>query len=114
MVFPVLRGLEGVLKKMLILKGIRVNKNFGEVFEPDEAGSTTYKFLNMHSTAINDSEYCDLLSACYNYLSANRHGIFHVNGVINTTRLLSRENAIEMFNEVIDLIETTYPQVKPK
>lgn len=114
MVFPILRGLEGALKKMLILKGIRVNKNFGEVFMPDEEGSSPYKFLDKHSTSIDDSEFCDLLINCYTYLSANRHGIFHINGVINTTRILPRENALEMFNEVIDLIESTYPAVKAK
>ena len=114
MVFPILRGFEGALKKMLILKGIRVNKNFGEVFEPDAPGSATYKLLNIHSTAINDVEFCDLMTNCYNYLSANRHGIFHINGILNTTRLLSRENALEMFNEIIDLIETTYTEVKAK
>jgi len=114
MVYPILRGLEGVLKKMLIIKGIRINKNFGEVFEPDAPGSTTYKLHQIHSKAINDAEFCDLMIKCYNYLSANRHGIFHINGIIKTTRLLSRENALEMFNEIIDLIETTYTKVKAK
>lgn len=114
MVFPILRGFEGAIKKMLILKGIIVNRTFGEVFEPVSNGSTTYKFLNCHSTAINDNDYCNLLTNCYNYICANRHGIFHVNGVINSTRMLSRESAIEMFNEIIELIEDTYSKVKSK
>ena len=112
MVFPVLRGLEGFLKKMLILKGIKVKKNFGEVFEPIAKDSPKYKFLECHSVAIADTTYCDLLTETYNYICANRHGIFHVNGVINATRLLSREEAIETFNEIIELIEITYSTIK--
>jgi len=114
MVFPVLRGFEGVIKKLLNLKGITINNNFGEVFEPISAGNPNYKFLDVHSTAISDTEYCDLLTECYNYLNANRHGIFHINGIINATRQLTREDAIEMFNEIIDLIETTYSKIQEK
>lgn len=111
MIFPMLRGLEGAIKKMLSLRGITVNMNFGEVFTPITQGSTSYKFLDSISTRLSDANYCALLSECYNYLNANRHGVFHVNGAINTTRLLSRDEALEMFNEIIELIERTYQNI---
>jgi len=111
MIFPMLRGLEGAIKKMLLLRGISVNKSFGEVFKPISQGSTTYEFLECHSNSIADANYCNELIKCYHYLIANRHGIFHINGTINTTRLLTRENALDMFNEIIELIEATYQSI---
>lgn len=108
MVYPILRGLEGVIKKLLKLKGINVNKNFGEVFEPVATGSTTYRLLNCHKTTISNSRHCNALEDCYNYLVANRHGIFHVNSAISSTRMLDHDEAIEMFNDIVELIETNY------
>ena len=35
MIFPILRGLEGVIKKMLLLKGIRVDKKYSNRFHQD-------------------------------------------------------------------------------
>ncbi len=108
MVYPILRGLEGVIKKLLKLKGISVNNNFGEVFEPIAKGATTYKLLNRHKITIGDSRHCTALEDCYNYLVANRHGIFHVSSAINSTRMLDHDEAIEMFNDIVELIETSY------
>lgn len=107
MIFPMLRGLEGVIKKMLFLKGIRVNKNFGEIFEPVSSGSTIFRLKSCHLTSM-DSKYSSAVGNCYSYLVANRHGIFHINSILNTTRIISREEAIDMFNELVELIETNY------
>ena len=111
MIFPILRGLEGVIKKFLLMSGIRVNKNFGEVFEPISAGGLTYKLKSCYSTIINNSKHCTTIESCYNYLVANRHGIFHINSAINTTRQINREEAIEIFNELVELIETSYSHI---
>lgn len=113
MVFPLLRGLEGVIKKLLLLKGIGVNKSFGEVFEPINTGATTYKFLEHHSNMIGDSNYCSIIEGCYNYLVANRHGLFHVNSIINSTRQITRDEAMGIFNEVVELIEKSCSSIVP-
>lgn len=111
MIFPILRGLEGVIKKFLLLSGIRVNKTFGEVFEPISHGATIYKIKDCHSITINNRTHCASIEKCYNYLVANRHGIFHINSAINTTRQINREEAIEIFNELVELIETSYSEI---
>ena len=110
MIFPILRGLEGVIKKMLLLKGIRVDKHFGEVFEPISSGSTVYRLKGCHSATM-DSKHSTTIEKCYNYFVANRHGIFHVNSSLSTTRQIRREEAIDIFNELVELIENSYLEI---
>lgn len=110
MIFPMLRGLEGVIKKMLLLKGIRVDKHFGEVFEPISSGSTVYRLKGCHSATM-DSKHSTTIEKCYNYFVANRHGIFHVNSSLSTTRQIRREEAIDIFNELVELIENSYLEI---
>lgn len=113
MVFPLLRGLEGVIKKLLRLKGIVVNKTFAEVFKPVSTGAATYEFIEHHSNMIGDSKYCSTLESCYNYLVANRHGIFHVNSIISSTRQITRDEAIGIFNEIVELIDKSCSSIIP-
>ena len=110
MIFPILRGLEGVIKKMLLLKGIRVDKYFGEVFEPISSGSTVYRLKGCHSATM-DSKHSSTIEKCYNYFVANRHGIFHVNSSLSTTRQIRREEAIDIFNELVELIGNSYLEI---
>lgn len=110
MVFPILRGFEGFIKKLLTVKGIRINKNFGEVFEPVTSGSTTYRFLASHTSSL-DANYITVLESCYNYLVANRHGVFHIDSIINASRILNRDEAIQLFNDTVELIEMSHSSI---
>lgn len=95
---------------MLLLKGIRVNKHFGEVFEPISSGSTVYKLKACYSNTM-DRKHSTTIEKCFNYFVANRHGIFHVNSSLNTTRLIRRDEAIDIFNELVELIENSYLEI---
>ncbi len=110
MVFPILRGFEGFIKKLLAIKGLRVNKNFGEIFEPISAGSTTYQFLACHRGGL-DGNFLTTLENCYNFLVANRHGVFHIDSIVNSSRILSRDEALQLFNDTVELIETSHSSI---
>lgn len=110
MVFPILKGFEGFLKKTLAIKGLRVNKNFGEVFEPISTGSTTYRLIPSRCANL-DSNTISTLESCYNFMVENRHGIFHMDSIVNASRILNRQQAIEIFNQSVEIIESSYIKI---
>lgn len=107
MVFPILKGFEGFLKKTLAIKGLRINKNFGEVFEPIHTGATTYRIIPSKTNGLN-SDTILVLENCYNFIVENRHGIFHMDTIVNASRLINRQQALEIFNQSVEIIESSY------
>jgi hypothetical protein len=103
-VYPALRGLEGVIKQMFNMQGVIIGDNFGGkiTFDPDSGSSTldpayiTFFTANMTSA----------IEKAYSYYKTNRHGIFHVDGTIVTTRIIeSKDEGEEILGEVFALIE---------
>ncbi|RZK26801.1 MAG: hypothetical protein EOO43_01760 [Flavobacterium sp.] len=104
--YPALRGLEGLVKKMFKDLAIVVGENFGgyisynpttdiAVIEPAHLG----KFTSGQAKGIEEA---------YRYYKKNRHGLFHVDGTINTTRMVeTKEEALDILGEIFDTFEVS-------
>ena len=101
MVFPALRGLEAYIKCLLVKHGIVVtigggvssHFNRGSLLPGNQA-----KIACKHTiSAIEDS---------FEYYSANRHGLFHVDGTPATTRTIGdRQEAIAIVGHILHLMD---------
>lgn len=112
-VFPALRALEGYLKFLLNQKDIVVDKkhNFGTVFKSNHLG----KFVldTKHKKPTIDSNYEEALEEVYNYFHGSRHVLFHVDQILITTKLIEdKQEAKDIFYEVINLIENTFVKIE--
>jgi hypothetical protein len=55
---------------------------------------------------------CTAINQCYSYYKDNRHGLFHVDGMIQNTRLIEcRSEANSIVTEILSLIDNTYAEV---
>ena len=117
-VFPVLKGLEALLLKLLLNKSIIINhnaakgsgehKNFSEIFEPSVHGDKTsrYVVLSKISTKISDPTYINCLEDLYNYLMKSRHVYFHANQILMMTRMIfDKSEADAILNDTLELID---------
>jgi hypothetical protein len=108
MIYPILRGLEGVIKKILFLKGMKDYTTFGDIFE-FKKDVYKWKIKDCYSNKLGSVNMCSKLEECYFYFHSNRHRIFHIDNNINTTFVIDRrEVAVEKFNEIVELIEETF------
>lgn len=100
--FPALRALEGYIKYIFSLKSITIGYNFSGIFDKG--------ILTSHISAkIGDTILQAELERLYNYLINNRHVIFHTEQIlIGTTLLEEKQEADEIVNSVLNLIETSY------
>jgi len=105
---PVLRGLEGYLKQMLASKGYPIERNFGSVID----GSGEYPCVqDAVKTAINCSNTVLAVEKCYAYWVSQRHGLFHIDSTVDTSRVLDRNEAAEIIEHTLELIESTYTAI---
>lgn len=107
-VFPVLKGLEGYIRKILSDNEIRTDNNYhpiGSIFAQNKDNwvvKTEYRSKMSQETI-------SALGKLYSYWASERNPLFHVDGNINATRLVeTRKEADDIFNTVVDLIESTY------
>ncbi|TKG94184.1 hypothetical protein EYV94_12925 [Puteibacter caeruleilacunae] len=105
--FPVLRGVEGILKKTFIDQGIPIEKTFKEYFRCNDntgqcewAKSVTGLFPN--------EELRKTLLALYRFYHAERHTLFHINATIEDTRTLQYSDAVELIERGLKLIDKVY------
>lgn len=100
--FPALRALEGYIKYLFGLKSITIGHNFGGIFDKGILTTTI-------SSQVADTNYQSELERLYDYLVGNRHVIFHTEQIlIGTTILEDKQEADEIVNNVLNLIETSY------
>ena len=100
--FPALRALEGYIKYLFGLKSINIGHNFGGIYDK---GSLTAGV----SSQVADVNYQGELERLYYYLASNRHVVFHAEQLlIGTTLLEDKQEADEIVNNVLNLIETSY------
>jgi hypothetical protein len=104
--FPALRGLESYLKIIFKEKDITI---IGNKFNHFDKNNGKYTLKNEHKEKISCTETTNCIEKCYNYLSVNRHPLFHASNITTTSRLLTNKNdAIKIVNTVFKLIEETY------
>ncbi|MFC0876040.1 type II toxin-antitoxin system RnlA family toxin [Saccharicrinis sp. FJH2] len=107
-VFPVLRGLEGFLKQVLIQFGILIGKDgFGELFTVNNLGR--YELTSNVRERINDAGKEKVILDIYKFYNTNRHGLFHVDSVIESTRTLeNKDECIALIEKTVILMENSY------
>lgn len=107
-----MRGLEGVLKQIYLDNGIVIGKDgFGDYLQIDSRGiSVTLKnsTTNKISCGKTQKAICDIYSF-YNY---HRHSLFHMDGIIETSKILNRTEAESIINMALNLIESSISSIK--
>lgn len=116
-VFPTLRALEGYLKFLLLKKNILMDKQntFGTVFQPEIPGAKASKYvlISKYKANTKNAQYDEVLEDLYDYFKGNRHVLFHVEQVVIATKLIEeKQEAIDIFYQVANLIENTYKKVE--
>jgi hypothetical protein len=110
-VFPALRALEGVIKKMLFIRGHSEGRNgyaFGRIFWKDTLLGK-YSVKPQFTEHFDDPEFCNALELCYNYYNQQRHGLFHAEEFTDASRFIeTQELASQIIDEVVRLIDSNY------
>jgi hypothetical protein len=102
--YPVLRGLEGFIKKMFSDKGIEVGQSFGGHITYD--GKTDTSIISAQHVDIFNINEINAIESAYKYYRKNRHGLFHVDGGIDTTRIVeTKSEALDILGEIFDIFE---------
>jgi hypothetical protein len=112
-VFPALRALEGVIKKMLVSKGHSTEQHgnsFAGIFWKNRL---TGKYSVRNDFSQNDDrEFCNALELCYNYYSQQRHELFHANEFTDASRFIdTQEVASQIIDKVAHIIDSAYKTV---
>lgn len=114
-VFPALRALEGVMRKLLFDRGYSIetenDNSFRGIFFKDSVGkfAVTYEF----KAKIGNNNVCNALEQCYNYFTQQRHTLFHANDLTDSSRFIStKEQANQIIERIVKTIDTAYKIAK--
>lgn len=108
--FPLLRGIEGVLRMILPRFGIIVGENVGAVF--NKLNNGTFELQLAHRTKIPDVGIIRLIDELYNMYYIERHTTFHTNINVQTSRIIEdKDEALKIIDEGISNIEDLYIKV---
>lgn len=105
---PVLRGLEGYVKLLFKGNGYIIDKNFGTVI--DGNGGEPF-VLDTVKTQINCTYTVSAIEQCYAYWTQQRHGLFHVDGTVDSTRTINKAEADQIIKDSLALIEDTFTAI---
>ena len=105
--FPLLRGLEGILKTIFKNKGVIMSakSNFGGYLKYDDATSSA-SIEPGQIGLFPDAVEKDRVEKLYALLCQQRHRIFHFDPM--TPILLSKEDAIDIFEQTLNSINNAY------
>ncbi len=117
-VFPVLRALEGVMRKLLSKKDLYLERRtFGEVLWLDHSrrnGMSVNKYIvkPQYRHEFNDNSFCEALELCYNHYYQRRHGLFHMKDSTSESQFIPTQIlAIQYIDEAIGIIEEAYRRI---
>lgn len=109
--FPALRGLEGFCFQLLHDDcGLAPPKNaqLGEYFVEVRGAPGSYGMRSPHGDGVAKSLQ-ELLGKCYTTWHKQRHRLFHMDGTVETTRILEkRADAVSLVDEVFALVDQGY------
>jgi RNase LS, bacterial toxin DBD domain/RNase LS, bacterial toxin N-terminal/RNase LS, bacterial toxin len=112
-VFPSLRSLEGVMRRLLSDKEYYVedHKNsFGEVFYKDSNARKYFVRDDLKHQLGNKT--CDALECCYDYFVEQRHELFHTSDFTDASRIIpTQEQASQIIEKVVRIIESAYSKL---
>ncbi|WP_291866516.1 type II toxin-antitoxin system RnlA family toxin [Maribacter sp.] len=106
--FPVLRGLEGYLKQVLVQFGIVIGKDgFGEIVESNNLGRLVLTEYAREKITISSKQ--KVILDLYKYFNKHRHGLFHVDSAIESARVLeNKSECIALIDKTVILIEDSH------
>lgn len=118
--FPALKSLEGLCFHLLRDEahlapgdGIQLGQ---EYFEKAVVPGAKFRMRQVHAGGVAESLQTFLV-ACYTKWQEQRHRLFHMNGDVETTRILdNRADAVAIVDEVLSLVDSgfaTYLKTKP-
>ncbi len=109
-VFPAFRTLEGYLKRLFGLKGIQIGSDgFGDYFDK---GGGQFVLAEDTKMLIANSKICEAMERSYKFYVKNRHGFFHIDKNIETSKTIeTKEKADDMIEEILNIIEESYLKI---
>lgn len=110
-VFPALRALEGVIRKLLFDAGFSIEEDNSNSFRGIFRQNLNGKFVvsNGFRLRINDNKTCDALEHCYDYFVQQRHSLFHANDFVDSSRFIpTKQQATQIIETIIKKIDTAH------
>lgn len=109
LVFPALRGLEGVLKCILSKHNIPYQSSF-DMFE--QKNNRTYKLYSAYERNLGSPAKIKAMNKLYNHFYNNRHSLFHWNDpcdIIDDTRIITTtDSAHKLIKDTLQYIDEYY------
>ena len=101
--FPVLRALEGVLKQCFNNNKITITKDgFGEFISKN---GNNYILTDNCKKVISNITIRSKICNLYKYYNIHRHSLFHVDGLIPTTRIITKQESDVIIKKTLELID---------
>ncbi|WP_322033225.1 type II toxin-antitoxin system RnlA family toxin [Paraburkholderia sp. J76] len=103
--FPALRGLEGIIKQMLIDAGLKpaAKDAVGQYFEQPLVGK--WQLLPVNASHVG-AHWADVLGNAYTEYYKHRHPLFHMESMVETTKILdSLKDACDIADNVMKCAE---------
>lgn len=109
--FPALRGLEGVIKQLFKENDIIIDSKDGfKDYIHNRGVNVVLRDLAKEKIKCQKTE--NAICQMYSFYFSQRHSLFHVEGTVVNTRLLNHQDAIHLINYTINLIETSFSNIK--
>nr|WP_258016682.1 RNase LS family HEPN domain-containing protein [Stenotrophomonas maltophilia] len=109
--YPALRGLEGYCFQLLdeeVGVALGVREKLGEYFDQE---APTLRVLSMYEATCSPEVHHTLVAG-YQLWHNLRHRLFHMDGSVDTTRMLkTREEAVAIVDEVFSLVESGHQRI---
>lgn len=110
-VFPALRALEAVMRRLLFNAGYSIqndNENsFRGIFSRDVNGN--FSVSSNFRMELGNNKICEALDHCYDYFVQQRHSLFHANDFTDSSRFIStKEHANQVIETIVNKIDTAY------
>lgn len=106
-VMPILRGLEGYLKQIFVAYNVTpIEKGFGSCFNMDQS-TLQFSLATKYNTVFGAPKSAQI-ETIYSYYYRHRHQIFHIDGTISTSKILNKNEAAAILDEILDLMDSNY------
>ena len=109
LVQPIMRVLDGYIKKLFLVRGIPIKDTIG--FGPYFSGyiNGEGRLADEHCPNFENQKQVTIIETLYNYYSRHRNGISHA-GAIDAQIVVieGRDEALRLINETLLLINQTY------
>lgn len=105
--YPVLRATEGVLKQIFLKNGKLIDnkKGFGEFIVKE---TNKYTLTEEFEKELNNSNVGKKICNLYKYLNIHRNSLFHIDGLITTSKIINLQEANDIISTSLSIIDDCY------